>query len=209
MPEGFTQLFNPKTIIYTGGIGLLMLVVFAETGLLVGIIFPGDSLLFTAGLLTAVDVVRLPYGVVIAGIAISAFAGDQSGYWIGWRAGQALFHRPKSLFFRPEYVHMTKAFYNKYGSWILILGKFLPIIRTFAPLLAGVIHMPYLRFLLVSATGSFAWPAVLVTLGYFLGGMPLVQKYYEWIILGMVTITTGPILWRILFSYRKKVSTQS
>lgn len=198
--------FNPKTIIYVGGIGLLAAVVFAETGLLIGLLFPGDSLLFTAGLLTAVKVIQLPVGVVIGIIGVAAFLGDQSGYWIGWRAGQAFFNRPKSLIFRPEYVHMTRNFYQRYGAAVLILGKFLPIIRTFAPLLAGVIQMPYQKFIGVSAIGSLLWPLVLVSGGYFLGNIPWVQAYYEWIIIGMVLVTTGPIIWRLIRSRRQEIS---
>lgn len=198
--------FNPKTIIYVGGIGLLAAVVFAETGLLIGLLFPGDSLLFTAGLLTAVKVIQLPVGVVIGIIGAAAFLGDQSGYWIGWRAGQAFFNRPKSLIFRPEYVHMTRNFYQRYGAAVLILGKFLPIIRTFAPLLAGVIQMPYKKFMGVSAIGSLLWPLVLVSGGYFLGNIPWVQAYYEWIIIGMVLVTTGPIIWRLIRSRRQEIS---
>lgn len=198
--------FNPKTIIYVGGIGLLAAVVFAETGLLIGLLFPGDSLLFTAGLLTAVKVIQLPVGIVIGIIGVAAFLGDQSGYWIGWRAGQAFFNRPKSLIFRPEYVHMTRNFYQRYGAAVLILGKFLPIIRTFAPLLAGVIQMPYQKFIGVSAIGSLLWPLVLVSGGYFLGNIPWVQAYYEWIIIGMVLVTTGPIIWRLIRSRRQEIS---
>ena len=204
MIDSFWDLFNPKTLIYVGGIGLLMAVVFAETGLLVGIIFPGDSLLFTAGLLTAVRVIALPLPLVTGLIALAAFLGDQSGYWIGWRTGKAIFSRPKSFFFRPEYVEMTRNFYKKYGKWVLVLGKFLPIVRTFAPLLAGVIQLPYRQFLVVSVVGASLWPMVLVPAGYFLGNVPWVQVYYEWIVLGIVLITTVPILWR-LWKARKVV----
>lgn len=208
MLERFTDLFNPKTIIHLGGIGLLLVVVFAETGLLVGVVFPGDSLLFTAGLLTAAKIIKLPIGVVVLLVGLAAFLGDQSGYGIGWRTGQALFNRPKSLFFRPEYVHMTRQFYQRYGIWMLILGKFLPIVRTFAPLLAGVAQVPYRKFLPVSLIGSLLWPTVLTTAGYFLGNVPWVQENYGWIILAMVLLTTGPILWKVLRSGRKKVSVQ-
>ncbi|MCS7162157.1 MAG: DedA family protein [Bacteroidia bacterium] len=200
MLEKFYQLFNPQTIIYVGGLGLLLGIVFAETGLLIGVIFPGDSLLFTTGLLTAGQVIDLPVGVVIGGISAAAFLGDQSGYWIGWRTGRTLFRRPRSLLFRPEYVEATRRFYHRYGAWVLVVGKFLPVIRTFAPLLAGVIQMPYWKYLGVSLTGAILWPAVLVSAGYFLGGVAWVQAYYEWIILGMVVLTTGPVLWRIFQS---------
>ncbi|MCX7606702.1 MAG: VTT domain-containing protein [Bacteroidia bacterium] len=208
MLEYLRDLLNPKTIIHVGGLGLLMVVVFAETGLLIGIIFPGDSLLFTAGLLTSVGVIQTPFPIVAFLIALAAFLGDQSGYWIGWRTGRALYNRPKSFFFRPEYIQTTKDFYHKHGIWVLVLGKFLPIIRTFAPVLAGVINMPYLRFALVSLIGSAAWPAILVSAGYFLGGIRWVQDYYEWIIVAMVLLTTGPVILRILRARRKRVSIQ-
>lgn len=200
------ELLNPKTIIYLGGIGLLMAVVFAETGLLIGIVFPGDSLLFTAGLLTAVKVINLPVIAVTTLIALAAFLGDQSGYWIGWKAGQSFFQRRQSLFFRPEYVQMTRRFYQKYGAAVLILGKFLPIVRTFAPLLAGVIQMPYTQFLGVSAVGALSWPSILVTVGYYLGNVEWVQQNYGWIILGLVLVTTVPILWRVFRESRKRIS---
>ncbi len=134
MPDWISALFSPKTIIYYGGMLLLLAVVFAETGLMIGILFPGDSLIFTAGLLTRVGILQHDWPVVAGFIALAAFLGDQSGYFIGWRTGRALFQRPKSLLFRPEYVTMTRNFYQKYGAWVLILGKFLPVIRTFAPL---------------------------------------------------------------------------
>ncbi|MCS7297625.1 MAG: VTT domain-containing protein [Bacteroidia bacterium] len=200
------DLFNPKTIIYIGGIGLLGVIVFAETGLLLGIIFPGDSLLFTAGLLTAVKVIRLPLAAVVGLVGTAAFLGDQSGYWIGWRTGQAFFNRPKSLFFRPEYVVITRNFYRRHGSLVLILGKFLPIIRTFAPLLAGIIQMPYRKFIIVSVIGSASWAGILIPLGYFLGNISWVQTYYEWIILGIVIITTGPVIWRLIRAGRRRIS---
>lgn len=206
MFEHFADFFNPKTIIHVGGIGLLMAVVFAETGLLIGVVFPGDSLLFTAGLLTAASVIKLPVWGVALLIALAAFLGDQSGYGIGWRTGKALFQRPKSLFFRPEYVETTRKFYQRYGIWVLILGKFLPIVRTFAPLLAGVAQVPYKKFMPVSLVGSLLWPLVLVLAGYFLGNVPWVQENYGWIVLGMVLVTTTPILWKVLQVGRQKAS---
>jgi membrane-associated protein len=208
MPEWLSALFSPKTIIYYGGIGLLLVIVFAETGLMIGILLPGDSLLFTAGLLTAVQVLPYPWPVTATLIGAAAFLGDQSGYLIGWRTGLALFNRPKSLFFRPEYVTTTRNFYQRHGPRVLILGKFLPIVRTFAPLLAGVIKMRYMLFLLVSFIGSFAWPFVLVPTGYYLGNLPWIQSYYGWIIIGIVLITTGPVLFRVIrASKEKKIST--
>lgn len=204
MPDWVVALFNPKTIIYYGGLALLLAIVFAETGLMVGIIFPGDSLIFTAGLLNRVGILEYPWPVTALLIAAAAFLGDQSGYFIGWRTGIALFRRPKSLFFRPEYVTMTRNFYQRYGAWVLILGKFLPVIRTFAPLLAGVVTMRYYLFIGVSLVGSLAWPFLLIPVGYYLGGIGWVQANYHWIIVAIVLVTTGPVLLRLIRAARNK-----
>ncbi len=204
MPEWFAALFSPKTIIYYGGLLLLLAVVFAETGLMIGIIFPGDSLIFTAGLVTRVGILDHPWPLVAILIATAAFLGDQSGYFIGWRTGIALFSRQKSLFFRPEYVTMTRNFYQRYGAWVLILGKFLPVIRTFAPLLAGVVSMRYLLFVTMSLIGSLAWPFILVPVGYYLGGIEWVQENYHWIIIAIVVVTTGPVIVRLIRAARSK-----
>jgi membrane-associated protein len=204
MPEWVSALLSPKTIIYYGGLLLLLAIVFAETGLMIGILFPGDSLLFTAGLLTHVGVLKHAWPTVALLIGGAAFMGDQSGYFIGWRTGRALFSRPKSLIFRPEYVLMTRNFYQKYGAWVLIMGKFLPIVRTFAPLLAGVVEMNYLVFVGMSLLGSLAWPFVLVPVGYYLGGIPWVEENYHWIIIGLVIVTTGPVIFRLIQAAKNK-----
>ncbi len=183
---------------------LLLAVVFAETGLMIGIIFPGDSLIFTAGLVTRVGILDHPWPLVAILIATAAFLGDQSGYFIGWRTGIALFSRQKSLFFRPEYVTMTRNFYQRYGAWVLILGKFLPVIRTFAPLLAGVVSMRYFLFVSMSLIGSLAWPFILVPVGYYLGGIEWVHENYHWIIIAIVVVTTGPVIVRLIRAARSK-----
>ncbi|MGQ9863044.1 MAG: DedA family protein [Bacteroidia bacterium] len=203
----WSDLFNPQTIIRVGGITLLLAVVFSETGLMIGILFPGDSLMFTAGLLTAVGILPLPLGVVISLVALAVFLGDFTGYTLGRLTGKNFFQRKESLLFRKEYVELTRQFYQKHGAKILILGKFLPIIRTFAPLLAGVIRMPHVAFLRVSLMGAIAWPGSLITLGYFLGNVPWVEKNYTWIILGMVFVTTVPILVHLFKQRKKTVST--
>lgn len=202
----WTSLFNPQTIIRLGGIALLLAVVFSETGLLIGILFPGDSLMFTAGLLTAVGVLNFPVGVVILLVASAVFLGDLTGHIIGRVTGKKIFHRKQSFFFRKEYIELTRKFYQKHGAKIFILGKFLPIIRTFAPLLSGVVQMPYKTFLQVSLIGAISWPASLISLGYFLGNVPWVQENYAWIILGMVLVTTTPILLKLIRERKKTIS---
>lgn len=187
-------LLNPQTIIRIGGLTLLVLVVFAETGLLVGFFLPGDSLLFTAGMLTALHILPSDLFTVMGSLMLATFAGDQLGYWIGRTGGKRVFQRPKSWVFRPEYVTMTRTFYDKYGAVTLIAGRFLPIIRTFAPVMAGVAHMPYYRFLTFSAIGGIAWPGTLVPVGYFLGQIPIIQRNYEYLVLALVVGTAIPIV---------------
>jgi membrane-associated protein len=187
-------LLNPQTIIRIGGLTLLCLVVFAETGLLVGFFLPGDSLLFTAGMLTALGLIPASLLVVLISLSLSTFAGDQVGYWIGRVSGPRVFKREKSWFFRPEYVTMTRTFYDKYGSITLVAGRFLPIIRTFAPVLAGVAHLDYGKFLGFSALGAILWPLSLTSLGYFLGQLEIVQNNYEYLVLALVVFTAIPII---------------
>ncbi|MFN7878441.1 MAG: DedA family protein, partial [Sphingobacteriia bacterium] len=173
----FQEAVNPESIIKYGGLWLLFLVIFAETGLLIGFFLPGDSLLFTAGLLAAdpalstthASFFEFGYFSVLFFISISAVVGDNVGYYIGRRYGPRIFVRPESRIFRPEYVQMTRQFFDKHGAKALVLGRFLPIIRTFAPVLAGVAHLEYRRFMFFNLLGGLLWVGGLVSLGYWLG----------------------------------------
>jgi membrane-associated protein len=193
--ELFKQLVNPETIIRVGGLTLLTFVVFAETGLLVGFFLPGDSLLFTAGLLSANPKLGLSIWRVLIFVTAAAIAGDSFGYYVGKRYGPKVFKRPDSRLFKPEYVLMTKRFYAKHGAKTLIVGRFLPIIRTFAPVLAGVISMEYKKFLTYNVVGGFLWVWSLTLLGYFLGTQfPWIKNYYEYIVIGFIVVTAIPVV---------------
>lgn len=199
------KLLNPRTIIQMGGIFLLAAVVYAETGLLVGFFLPGDSLLFTAGLLTAQDVIDYPLVVVVLTVALAAVLGDITGYTIGARLGPRVFRRRESLLFKPEYVTMTRQFYEKHGGRALILGRYLPIIRTFAPVFAGVVRMPLRRFVLFSILGALTWAGVLIPVGYFLGAViPNLEDYLGYIVIGLVVVTTVPIIHTLRRETRKR-----
>jgi membrane-associated protein len=204
------KLLHPKSIIEYGGLYLLLFVVFAETGLLVGFFLPGDSLLFTAGLFVGIGVVKQPILLVSAMLAVASAVGDSTGYFIGRRGGPKVFNRKESLLFKPEYVTMTREFYEKYGAAALILGKFLPVIRTFAPVMAGVAQLSYYRFVSFSLVGSVLWTVSLSLVGYFLGRTyPWIQDYLEWIIIGLIVFTTIPIARKIYVESRKAQKAQA
>src|SRR5580704_3800218 len=192
------QLIHLLTQVLTGWLGYALLagIVFAETGLLVGLFLPGDSLLFTVGVVAGagqLDIVQITALLVIASIA-----GDQSGYFLGRRTGPAIFSRPDSRVFKQEYVTRTQAFYAKHGGKTLIYAKFAPIIRTFAPFMAGVGRMPYARFLSFNVFGGLGWVLSMTLAGYNLGGIPWIHRNFEKVVLGIVFVSVLPIVFQYL-----------
>lgn len=192
--EFFKELINPQSIIHYGGLGLLLLVVFAETGLLVGFFLPGDSLLFTAGLFTATGIIDLHVAIVVGAIIAAAVLGDFVGYHFGKSVGPALYNRKKSFFFRPNHLIAAKDFYEKHGAKAIVLGRFLPIVRTFAPIVAGIVGLEYRNFVIYNILGAVIWTLSMVLSGYFLGVyVPATAEYLEYIVIGLVVVTTIPI----------------
>ena len=196
------RLIHLLTQVITGWWGYLLIagVVFAETGLLVGLFFPGDSLLFTVGVVAGagdIDIVRICILVTIMSIL-----GDQSGYFIGRRTGPAIFRRPDSLLFKQEYVTRTQAFYEKHGGKTLVYAKFVPIVRTFAPFMAGVGRMRYSRFLSFNICGGIGWGLSMTLAGYNLGGVPVIRRNFEKVVIGIVLVSVLPMLIHYLRSRR-------
>lgn len=171
---------------------LLMAIVFVETGLLVGFVLPGDSLLFTIGVVTGAG--KLDVVIIIVLLIVSCLVGDFCGYQLGRRAGAAIFDRPDSRFFKQEHLRRTQAFYEKHGGKTIIYAKFVPIIRTFAPFVAGVARMPYNRFLPFDVVGACAWVPSMTILGYFLGGFPFVRRHFEKFVILVVLVSLLPVL---------------
>jgi membrane-associated protein len=191
----FKDLTNPLSIIKYGGTSLLLLVVFAETGLFIGFFLPGDSLLFTAGLLCGIYLYRIHIVLLIAGLCFAAITGNMAGYWFGYHTGQKLFQKEDTFLFKKQYVELTRAFYARHGGKALILGRFLPIIRTFAPILAGVIQIGFKRFMVYNIIGSIAWVFSLTLGGFFLGRrFPILYNYLEYIVLALIIITIIPVI---------------
>lgn len=197
------SIFNPEMLIRYGGLLLLFLMVFAETGIFFCFFFPGDSLVFTAGVLTATGDLQRNVYVVCITLIVAATLGNLVGYWFGRQAGPLLFKRKESIFFKHEYLIMADKFYAKYGATALILGRFLPVIRTFAPIMAGVIRVDFRKFLLFTVVGAVIWVIPLVTAGYLLGTQPFVRENLEYIIIGMVVVFTGPIIIRFIRESKK------
>lgn len=183
---------DPVAIIRTGGYLGIAFVVFTESGFLFGIFFPGDSMLFAAGLLSASGFLN-PFALVLL-VVIAAILGDSAGYWIGTKAGDNFFKRKDSRFFKQEYLKRTELFYQKYGGFAIMLARFVPIVRTIAPILAGVGSMKYRTFLSYNIFGGFLWGAGMVSLGYFLGSLiPDSEKYVLPLSLVIVVISLLPI----------------
>ena len=169
---------------------LLFAIIFAETGLVVFPFLPGDSILFISG--TVVAAAGLNVHVLVALLVVAAILGDSVNYAIGHYIGPKVYHRPDSRWFKQEHLRRTKAFYDKYGAVTIIIGRFVPIIRTFAPFVAGVAGMSYRRFLSYNVIGGFVWITSLVYAGYLFGNIPWVKDNLTWIVIGIVIVSLIP-----------------
>lgn len=197
MFDFFKQLTDPQSIIQYGGLWLLLFVVFAETGLLVGFFLPGDSLIFISGLLCATKphLLNVSFPILVVLLITAAIIGNMFGYWFGKKAGETLYKKKDSLLFKQQHLITTKSFYEKHGGKTLILGRFLPIIRTFAPILAGVIKVDIKLFMLYNFSGALAWILGIGGIGYFLGKrLPQVESYLGWIVIGLIIFTAIPVI---------------
>jgi membrane-associated protein len=200
------QLTNPESIIHYGGLWLLLFVVFAETGLFIGFFLPGDSLIFISGLLCATKPHLLNISIfwLIILLISSAVIGNIVGYWFGKKTGENLFQKKDSFLFRKKHLETTKLFYQKHGGTALILGRFLPIIRTFAPILAGVIKVDFKLFMIYNIAGASLWIISLTSISFFLGKeFPQTENYIGYIVIGLIVITTIPVLITYLKNRKK------
>jgi membrane-associated protein len=189
---------DPDHLIQTFGLIGVLVIVFAESGLLIGFFLPGDSLLFTAGLLVATTSVLPALHVVVPLIVLAAVAGDQVGYIIGAKAGPRVFHRPDSRFFKQEYVDKAYSYFERYGGRTIVLARFVPIVRTFAPVVAGVSGMRYRTFVTYNVVGGVLWGVGVTTLGYYLGQVDFVAEHIELILIGIVGLSVVPIAVELL-----------
>jgi membrane-associated protein len=199
-PERLIQLLSGFMAGWVG-YALLFVIVFSETGLLVGFFLPGDSLLFTIGVVAGAG----DLNIVVVNVVLMAAAmiGDSTGYLIGRSTGPRIFNRPDSRLFKREYLARTQRFYEKHGGKTIIYARFVPIIRTFAAFVAGVAQMPYLRFLPFSVCGATAWVACMTVLGYKLGKVAFVRQYFDKVVLLIIVISLLPAISEIIKARRQ------
>jgi membrane-associated protein len=202
--EIIKNIMDPIFLIQSVGLIGIFAIVFAESGLFFGFFFPGDSLLFTAGLLASQG--YFPVILLFFGCWLAAVLGDTIGYSFGYRWGRKLFTREDSFFFRKDHLYQTEKFFEKYGTKAIVLARFVPIVRTFTPILAGVGQMSYRTFLTYNIFGGLGWTVLMVFLGYYLGRMiPNIDKYILPIVLIIIVISFVPIVVEFLKNRNKKV----
>lgn len=192
-----------------GGLYLVAFIIFAETGLFVGFFLPGDSLLFVTGLMIANsqspfnnDFANLAYWITL--ITTAGVIGNAVGYWFGRKTGPLLFERKDTLLFKKKHVIQAKEFYDKRGGSAVILARFLPIVRTFAPIVAGVVEMDRKKFFFFNIVGCVAWVSSMTLAGYFLGENEWVKHNFEKIVIGLILVTTAPVLFKMFFGKKKQ-----
>jgi len=196
------------SLILWGGYAILVAIVFTETGLLVGCFLPGDSLLITAGLLAAAGHLNLGWLFVL--LSVAAVVGDGVGYAIGYRAGPVVFTRPKSWLFNPRHVERTREFYARHGARTIVIARFVPIIRTFAPVVAGVGQMKYRRFLSYNVFGGIGWVLSMTSAGYILGRtVPDIGSYIHILVIVVIVLSVVPIAIEVARERRKRSESSS
>jgi membrane-associated protein len=207
--EFYHLITNPEDIITSGGVFLILLIIFAENGVFFGFFLPGDTLLFTTGLLSSTGKFDVPIITLLVTICIAAYLGSFFGYFFGEKTGSKLFTKDDSIFFKKKYMFAAESFFIRYGAVALIMARFLPIIRTFAPIFCGIIKYPYGKFFLYNIIGGTLWVVSLVYGGYLLGRVfPTSRDYLEYIILGIVVITWIPVVLTYLKERKRSKSAE-
>jgi membrane-associated protein len=196
---------DPEKLLKEGGFYVVLFVIFAETGLFFGFFLPGDYLLFLAGMFVATGRLDVNIYVLVFGLIIAAISGNFTGYWFGKKTGPLLYKRKDTFFFKKKYLIAAEKYYRKQGAFALIMGRFVPIVRTFAPIVAGVVKLDVKKFAFYNIVGAIIWIASLTLLGYFLGKRfaHQIEEYLVYIIIGFIFITTIPL---IITFVKKKVN---
>ncbi len=196
--QNFLRIFDPESLINQGGLLIIFLLVYASTGLFFCFFIPAGALLFTAGIYTATGDLQYDIFTVCSLLVLASILGNLTGYWFGWKTGPLLYSRKDSMFFKKQHLKTAEAFYNKYGWMALTVGLYLPIIRTFASNVAGMVRLSFHRFILLTITGSVAWILSSVLVGYFIGSRPFLKPWLNYIVIGFILIVTIPlIIWMI------------
>lgn len=206
--EIFKHLINPEWILNHGGLWLLVFIIFAETGLFIGFFLPGDSLLFVTGMVLAKTIISgLGVVPVLVLVTIAGILGNFAGFWFGKKSGPLLFKKQDTFLFKKRHLIAAHEFYEKHGGGAIIFARFLPFIRTFAPIVAGIVQMEFKKFAFYNITGSLAWVFTMILSGYFLGrAFPWLGNHIELIVLGLILITTAPVILKVMMVKKKPVA---
>lgn len=199
------HLVDPEKLIHTGGLVLVLIIIFIENGIFFGFFLPGDTLLFSAGLLCATGKFDVPIPLLVSTVCVAAILGNGFGYYFGRNVGRGIYNRPESLLFKKRYIEAAEIFFNKYGGMALVLGRFLPIIRTFAPIFAGIVRFDLKKFILYNISGGLLWVISMILSGYYLGiAFPSLNDHLEIVILVIIVITWIPVITTYLREKGKK-----
>lgn len=190
----FKTVMSPEKVIAWGGFTALIIIIFAETGLLIGFFLPGDSLLLTAGLLVSQDILKVDILILNVVLMLAAIIGDTVGYWFGRKTGEKIFSREDSRLFKKKYLLKAQEFYERHGGKAIIYARFVPFARTFAPILAGVGKMDYKKFVSYNIIGGIVWVSSMTLLGYFFGQIPVVKNNFEKVVIGVIILSVLPII---------------
>lgn len=197
-------MFDTETLLRLGGLLLIFLAVYGQTGLFFCFFLPSGGLLFMAGVMIATNLFDYSLLAVCSLATLAAVLGNITGYWIGRKTGAMLYRREDSRFFKKQYLITAENFYRKYGGFALSIGMFLPFIRTFGPIVAGILKIRFTRFLLYILIGSAGWVVSFTYIGYLIGSMPFLKPYLKYVITVIIILVTIPVVIRIILQFRKK-----
>ena len=196
--QSLLRIFDPESLIGHGGLLIVFLLVYASTGLFFCFFIPTGAILFTAGIYTATGELQYDIFTVCSLLILAPIFGNLTGYWFGWKTGPLLYSRKDSRFFKKQHLKTAETFYNKYGWLALTVSLYLPIIRSFVPIVAGIVRLNFRHFILLTVTGSVAWILSFVLAGYFIGSRPFLKPWLNYIVIGFILVVTIPvIIWMI------------
>ena len=201
--QNLLKIFDPEWLISQGGLLIIFLLVYGSTGLFFCFFIPAGAILFTAGIYTATGGLQYDIFTICSLLILASILGNLTGYWFGWKTGPLLYKRKDSSFFKKRHLTTAETFYNKYGWLALTVGLYLPIIRTFASIVAGMVRLNFRRFILLTVTGSVVWVLSFVLAGYFIGSRPYLKPWLNYIVFGFILIVTIPLIIWIIKELRK------
>ena len=201
--QSLLRIFDPESLINQGGLLIVFVLVYASTGLFFCFFIPTGAILFTAGIYIATGELQYDIFTVCSLMIIASALGNLTGYWFGRKTGPLLYSRKDSRFFKKQRLKTAETFYNKYGWLALTVGLYLPIIRTFAPIVAGIVRLNFSRFILLTVTGSVVWILSFVLAGYFIGSRPFLKPWLNYIVIGFILVVTIPVVTWMIKELRK------